>query len=881
MAKKQRNQQEKPATQQNRKLFVIGSLGFEVDESFAITEFKNEEEVLPEITLAKGNATLIFANNTTEGEFKAFNVGIDQKSEAIQHNGYSNVKKAKNQLNHLFTGLDFDQTDATIFYGNSTTLLTNLFESGLSRNKFIRNLKRDGNKFSSISTKELASNSINFKGILERLAHAFSYHFTQPIHLLKAKVNSQNAVFRLIYGFLILLSTFLFPYLSKDFGISGDEYIHHVQAGYVYDYFANGDETCLDQPKTLLHYYGQSFDLIAYWFIKTFDIDAVYDFRHFLNSLTGLVALLFIAFLTKLLAGYRAAVFSIIVVLASPRFIGHAMTNPLDMPFTMGYIMSIYYMVKLFSNKARVYWHDIIMLGFAIGFTISIRVGGFILYPYLGLFAFLAVIKETGLFGLFNFKWVKSYSTLIISSIVVVVLSYLIGIIAWPFALESPLSNPLEALDKLTNISNSMTQLFEGENVYSDKLPWKYIPKFIFITTPLIAVFGIILFLLLSIPNFKNSSYIHFFLLFSFVFPIFYVIYKNSNVYGGWRHLLFVYPSMVVMAALGWNYLCKISKKAATPIIVSVLFLGLSTPTFAWMAKNHPFHYVYFNEFVGGVKKAYGKYELDYYFRSMKQAAEWLIENENLAQRKDTIKVVVNHGECARYFFRDLPNVQLSYSAYYNRAKKDWDYYLGVNTYINQHQLEQGLFPPYGTIKAIEVEGKPIAVVIKRENKLDYEAFELANQGKFIEAIAKFNEYLRQNPNSEEAYHGLSVAYANIQQPDYAIQAASKALQFYPDYIPALESMGNAYYMKQMYVEATQALTRITEIKEAYPNAYYYLAFCYYNQGQIDLAITYGNKALGYNPGYKQLYELIANAYKQKGNNDMANQYLNQLNSMK
>jgi hypothetical protein len=41
----------------------------------------------------------------------------------------------------------------------------------------------------------------------------------------------------------------------------------------------------------------------------------------------------------------------------------------------------------------------------------------------------------------------------------------------------------------------------------------------------------------------------------------------------------------------------------------------------------HPYQYIYYNEFVGGVEGAFRKYELDYWLISYMHAAEWIDEN--------------------------------------------------------------------------------------------------------------------------------------------------------------------------------------------------------------------------------------------------------------
>ena len=54
-----------------------------------------------------------------------------------------------------------------------------------------------------------------------------------------------------------------------------------------------------------------------------------------------------------------------------------------------------------------------------------------------------------------------------------------------------------------------------------------------------------------------------------------------------------------------------------------MIFIVLFTLPVAHTYRNHPNEYVYFNEFVGGLKNVYGDYETDYYFNSLKSFSFW------------------------------------------------------------------------------------------------------------------------------------------------------------------------------------------------------------------------------------------------------------------
>jgi hypothetical protein len=70
--------------------------------------------------------------------------------------------------------------------------------------------------------------------------------------------------------------------------------------------------------------------------------------------------------------------------------------------------------------------------------------------------------------------------------------------------------------------------------------------------------FVIPLFLFLKKKKEMNNYWL-FVLYFVTIFPVLYIIYKESNVYGGWRHTLFIVPSFSGLAAICVHFLKNIS----------------------------------------------------------------------------------------------------------------------------------------------------------------------------------------------------------------------------------------------------------------------------------------------------------------------------------
>ena len=172
---------------------------------------------------------------------------------------------------------------------------------------------------------------------------------------------------------------------------------------------------------------------------------------------------------------------------------------------------------------------------------------------------------------------------------VVSVGAYIVGIMFWPFALQSPLTNPMIALERMSDFSTTVgiRQLYDGEIV------WSFVLFFVFIAK----------------QENKDSRFWKFVLLFAFLFPIFYIFYKHSMVYSGWRHTLFTYPAMTIASAIGFEYLLRQFKKPKTQIIMLSCLPILALHPIIHSIKNNPFQYIYFNELTGGVDNMVGKYE--------------------------------------------------------------------------------------------------------------------------------------------------------------------------------------------------------------------------------------------------------------------------------
>ena len=119
-------------------------------------------------------------------------------------------------------------------------------------------------------------------------------------------------------------------------------------------------------------------------------------------------------------------------------------------------------------------------------------------------------------------------------------------------------------------------------------------------------------------------------------------------------------------------------------MVIIIVFLSVNPVKF--MAANHRYSYIYYNQLVGGLQGANGNYETDYYYVSQTEASKWLIDY--LKEKKDTGRIKIKATYSVSWLFRNHPEAETSYFRYEERSMSDWDYAIVVNRYIAPFRLK-------------------------------------------------------------------------------------------------------------------------------------------------------------------------------------------------
>jgi len=649
---------------------------------------------------------------------------------------------------------------------------------------------------------------------------------------------------------LLLLGVFI--RLSLDAGISGDEYLHLRQSYKVMDYYKSfgKDKSALHTPRTYLKYYGQSFDNTATLISEIFGIEDIFTLRHILNAFAAWLTVLLTFLTARELANKRTALFAVVLLLLSPRFIGHSFNNLKDIPFALGFIASLYFILrylKKLSESPNIVKAGLIIV---IAFTLSIRPAGILIIIYLWMFAGIRILQLYKL----NLKemWQEALPLFFIS-----LTGYFAGLLFWPYALENPLWHPIESTIVMTDYYITIRQLFEGTLYWSDQLPWYYLVKYIFITIPVAVIAGVTVSIFYFKKNFftRKASLPLGILLFFTLFPILFILIKSSNVYGAWRHVLFIYPPLVIISALGYNWAAeRVKNRISKYLLVLIALLWLSEPVI-FMVRNHPLEIVYFNPFIGGIKGAIGNYEMDYYYHSTREASEKL--KEYIQSHNEDSVTVAGNFETA-WFFRDFPAVTKNiYTPYYYKNSKDWDYNIITAAYMTPFSLQAEKWPPKNTIFTIDVNSVPICAVLKRQTKDDWKAVELIDEGKTDSAIVMLQGVISKYPDNETAYLELGKAYLNMARYLLAEETFKQCLKVLPTYEPAYYYLAEAQFKKGDREVAIQTLKKLLTINSKYLLAYINLADYYLAQNKSLNAKDILEKCLKIKPKYTKALEKL------------------------
>jgi 4-amino-4-deoxy-L-arabinose transferase-like glycosyltransferase len=294
-------------------------------------------------------------------------------------------------------------------------------------------------------------------------------------------------------------------------------------------------------------------------------------------------------------------------------------------------------------KNSPILWHsaNIVLLaaGVVLGIALSTRI---------------IAIAAGGIVGLY-YLW--SYGQKAIPPLTLYsVTAFFVHYITWPLYWENNfftiIKDSLSLLQQFTPQSGVPVP-FEGKLFNANSLPNYYLAKLLTLqfTLPLLllAIFGIIVWLVFNThkrcitPNFRKEVLI----LLWFLLPFAFITIKSPIMYNSFRQFLFITPPFIVFVGIGIE---KIKPYIPRWIILGIFALSLVPGVMADI-NLHPYQYIYYNRFAGGVRGAFETYALDYWYLSTSEAMAYINET---VEPDTTICVIGGHKHAKIYQRPDL-----------------------------------------------------------------------------------------------------------------------------------------------------------------------------------------------------------------------------------
>ncbi len=188
---------------------------------------------------------------------------------------------------------------------------------------------------------------------------------------------------------------------------------------------------------------------------------------------------------------------------------------------------------------------------------------------------------------------------------------------SWPYLWMNPVARFFESFKEMSLYPWTGRILFNEVSYQSTNLPFAYLPVLfaIQLTEP-VWVLSIIGWVAAIVGKERKREFIELAILW-FIIPLLLFITLRIALYDNFRQILFTLPPVFLMAGVAFE---KIKNIKWQMVLIALCLI----PNVLGIVSLHPYEYIYYNRFVGGVKGAEGRYDMDYWAISYREAAEYV-----------------------------------------------------------------------------------------------------------------------------------------------------------------------------------------------------------------------------------------------------------------
>ncbi|ATE58582.1 glycosyltransferase family 39 protein [Thauera sinica] len=511
---------------------------------------------------------------------------------------------------------------------------------------------------------------------------------------------------------LLLAATGVFILLTFDqHGLSNDEEVQHVYGRLLVDFYASGLSDLHAFQYKNLYLYGGLFDLIAALIERSGVVDAagpdVWNMRHLLSAAFGLAGLAGTWLLARRLAGEWAALAALVVLLVTGAWSGAMFTHTKDIPFATAMVWSLYCIVRVAASLPRPSRGDVVGLGIALGCAFGLRIGAVFAVFYLGVTLLAAAVLREGEGPAAR---AAAFGRSVVALLPAALIAFALMALFWPWAMMSP-GNLWKAMTTFSHFSFLLHTILAGKVMANGDAPGYYLLAYLLVRLPEIFLLGLALAALgglralpsLAGPAARRAALPWLPVVLAALFPIGYTLAASPPLYNGIRHFTFLLPPLAVLAGAGlfaaWRRAARWPRGRMAALAGCML---LAAGSVIGLARLHPYEYVAYNGFVGGLRGTAERWEQDYWADSLRDAAEQLnafVAREGHPERRYTVAVCAESLQAAVWLDPRLT------------VTKDWriaDFFLSP-THMDCHTALKGEI-----IGKVEREGVTLAVVRDR-----------------------------------------------------------------------------------------------------------------------------------------------------------------------
>ena len=395
-----------------------------------------------------------------------------------------------------------------------------------------------------------------------------------------------------------------------DFDVPHDDTLQRAFGQALIDRALGDEEALAEAGFELQGFYGAVFELPLALIERALglsDSRDIYLTRHLIAHLWFLVGGCFAASLAHRLTGNRwLALFALVCFAAHPRLYGHSFFNTKDVPFAVMFMIGLWLVERaLRRDRAGAF----ALAGAWLGLAVNLRVMGVLLAA---LVAALKVLEAALASGWPARRRALAHGAALVAGALVTLYA------ASPYLWADP-SRLAEAVVAFSHHTVQVATLLQGEVARWPEIPSRYVPAWISVTTPPVALalclVGVAAAVSASVRGAAPLARFGSLLVAAPALAMLGVVAVGANVYDGWRHLYFLWAPASLLAVLGAAWLGGAGRRRAVRVGVQALAVGGVAAAMAQMVLLHPQQPLYFNLLVDrdAPERLSTLYEVDYY----------------------------------------------------------------------------------------------------------------------------------------------------------------------------------------------------------------------------------------------------------------------------